>query len=53
LLRDGRALPWEDALAFVRRIIALSLADFATPNALGDWVFFDGSLIDALAALQS
>ena len=52
MLGDGRALPWEDALAFVRRIIALSLADFAAANAHGGWVFFDRGLIDALAALQ-
>ena len=52
MLGDGRALPWEDALAFARRIIALSLADFAAANAHGGWVFFDRGLIDALAALQ-
>ena len=52
MLGDCRALPWEDSLAFVRRVIALSLADFAAANAHGGWVFFDRGLIDALAALQ-
>lgn len=54
LQRDGRALPWVDAVAFARRAIAMSLADRAAAAANGAalWVFFDRGLIDAAAALQ-
>jgi predicted ATPase len=52
LQRDGRALPWADAVAFVRRAIELSLADRAGADASSRWVFFDRGLIDAAAALE-
>jgi predicted ATPase len=52
LLNGGRALPWEDAVAFVQHMIALALADLRAANSHGGWVFFDRGLIDALAALK-
>jgi predicted ATPase len=50
LKRGGRALPWVDAVAFARRAIEVSLADWATAGAR--WVFFDRGLIDAAATLD-
>jgi predicted ATPase len=52
LKRDGRALPWIDAVAFARRAIEVSLADRAIADASAPWVFFDRGLIDAAAALE-
>ena len=52
LERGGRALPWVDALAFLRRAIDVSLADRAAADACARWVFFDRGLIDAAAALE-
>src|SRR5262245_25666736 len=52
LERQGTALPWVDAVAFVRRAIALSLADRAAAGQTNGWVFFDRGLIDAAAALE-
>lgn len=48
----GRALPWEDALAFTHLAIATALADRDAANASSGWVFFDRGLIDAALALQ-
>ncbi len=48
----GAALPWVDMAAFARRAIAMALADRTSAAALGGWVFFDRSLVDAAAALQ-
>ena len=48
----GSALPWIDATAFLRRAVALALADRASAGALDGWVFFDRGLIDAAAGLQ-
>jgi predicted ATPase len=50
--RGGRALPWVDAVAFARRAIEVSLADWAVADASRRWVFFDRGLIDAAAALE-
>ena len=50
--REGSALPWVDTAAFVRRTIALALADRAMAAAISGWVFFDRSLVDAVTALQ-
>jgi predicted ATPase len=50
--RDGSALPWADGAAFLRRAIAMALADRASAAALQGWVFFDRGLIDAAAGLQ-
>ena len=52
LKRGGRALPWADAVAFLRRAIEVSLADRAAADASARWVFFDRGLIDAAAALE-
>ena len=52
LKRGGRALPWVDAIAFLRRAIEVSLADRAAANASARWVFFDRGLIDAAAGLE-
>lgn len=49
--QGGSALPWMDVAAFLRRAIAISLADRdAVPSQA--WVFFDRGLIDAASALQ-
>jgi predicted ATPase len=45
----GTALPWVDAKAFLKRAIAMSLADRAAARATKGWVFFDRGLIDAVA----
>jgi predicted ATPase len=49
---EGSALPWIDPVAFVRRAIAMALADRASAAARDGWVFFDLGLIDAAAGLQ-
>jgi predicted ATPase len=49
---EGSALPWADEIAFVRRAMAVALADRASAGALDGWVFFDRGLIDAAAGLQ-
>jgi predicted ATPase len=51
--REGSALPWVDMVSFARRTIALALADRASAAAIGGWVFFDRSLVDAATALQN
>jgi len=49
---EGSALPWVDTAAFLRRAIAMSLADRVSARTLEGWVFFDRGLIDAAAGLQ-
>jgi len=51
--RDGSALPWLDAVAFLRRAIAMSLADRAAATSHEGWIFFDRGLIDAAAGLEN
>ena len=48
----GSALPWVDATAFLRRAVAMALADRVSGAALDGWVFFDRGLVDAAAGLQ-
>jgi predicted ATPase len=48
----GKALPWTDAVAFLRRAIEVSLADRAVAEVSTRWVFFDRGLIDAAAGLE-
>ena len=48
----GSALPWVDTAAFLRRAIAMSLADRVSVRTLEGWVFFDRGLVDAAAGLQ-
>jgi|SRR5271170_1071960 len=50
---QGSALPWIDAPAFLRRAIAMALADRDSARAYQGWVFFDRGLIDAAAGLQN
>lgn len=52
LARNGSALPWADAAAFLRRAVAMALADRASAGASEGWVFFDRGLIDAVSGLQ-
>jgi predicted ATPase len=52
LASDGLALPWVDQTAFLRRAIAVALADRASAITSDGWVFFDRGLIDAAAGLQ-
>lgn len=49
---EGSALPWVDAAAFLRRAIAMSLADRVSARRLEGWVFFDRGLVDAAAGLE-
>jgi len=49
---EGSALPWVDTAAFLRRAIAMSLADLVLARMLVGWVFFDRGLVDAAAGLQ-
>jgi predicted ATPase len=49
---NGSALPWVDGAAFVRRAIAMALADRETASALEGRVFFDRGLIDAAVGLR-
>ena len=54
LASGGQALPWvEGGETFLRRAIALSLADRQAAEAYEGWVFFDRGLIDAASGLQS
>jgi len=48
----GSALPWVDSIAFLRRAVAMALADRASAGGTDGWVFFDRGLIDAAAGLQ-
>jgi predicted ATPase len=48
----GSALPWEDAASFLRRVLAMSLADRVSASMQEGWVFFDKGLVDAAAGLQ-
>jgi predicted ATPase len=48
----GSALPWLDAAAFLRRALAMALADWTSAGGRHAWVFFDRGLIDAAAGLQ-
>jgi predicted ATPase len=48
----GSALPWLDATAFIRRAVAMALADRAAASDQAGWVFFDRGLIDAAAGLE-
>jgi len=52
LASGGDALPWIDAVAFVRRIAAMAQADYDAACALPGPVFFDRGLIDAVVALD-
>jgi len=52
LASAGDALPWIDALAFVRRIIAMAQADYEAARSLPDPVFSDRGLIDGAVALE-
>src|SRR5690242_16650088 len=48
----GGALPWVNPVAFARRAIEVSLADYALAEASVGLVFFDRGLIDAAVALE-
>lgn len=49
---DGRALPWVDLGAFAERAVTMALADREAMRNTPGWVFFDRSLVDAVAALE-
>lgn len=49
----GSGLPWIDLAAFLRRAIAMAIADHAAAAKNTGWTFFDRGLIDAAAALQA
>ena len=48
----GKALPWVDPEAFIRRAIAMALEDWRRAEGTSGWVFFDRGLIDAVSALE-
>ena len=50
--RGGRALPWVDAEAFLRRAVAMALDDRRQAEATEGWVFFDRGLVDAISGLE-
>lgn len=52
LASAGDALPWVDAIAFVRRIIAMAQADYDAARSLPGPLFFDRGLIDAAVAFD-
>lgn len=52
MVGEGSAFPWVDTAAFLRRAIAMSLADRVSARTLEGWVFFDRGLVDAAAGLQ-
>lgn len=49
----GKALPWVDLAAFLRRAINMALADRAAAASHAGWVFFDRGLVDAASALEA
>lgn len=51
--RGGRALPWGDPEAFLRRAITMALADRQEAEGADGWVFFDRGLIDAISGLEA
>jgi predicted ATPase len=51
LQRGGSALPWIDLAAFLQRAFDIALADCDDAARFGGWVFFDRSLIDAVAGI--
>lgn len=51
LTGTGKALPWVDAEAFLRKALALSLEDLERASALPGRVFFDRGLLDAASGL--
>jgi len=52
LISAGTALPWIDAVAFARRAMEVSLADYTNASARSGWVLFDRSLVDVVSALE-
>ncbi|WP_313526767.1 AAA family ATPase [Shinella sp.] len=53
LAKDGTALPWLDLAAFVRRAIAMALADREAMRDQPGLIFFDRGWVDAAAALEA
>lgn len=53
LASGGKALPWVDLAAFLRRAIDMALADRTTAVDHEGWVFFDRGLVDAASALEA
>ncbi|MDB5527545.1 MAG: ATPase [Devosia sp.] len=52
LQSGGTALPWADTEAFIRRAMAMALADRAAVASHAGLVFFDRGLIDAAAGVE-
>ncbi|MHC1943143.1 AAA family ATPase [Bradyrhizobium sp. UFLA06-06] len=53
LASGGKALPWVDATAFLRRAVDVALQDVEMAKAHSGWVFFDRGVVDAASALQA
>ncbi len=51
-LNCGKALPWIDLKAFLHCVVDVALEDIASFGKSSDWVFFDRSLVDAIAGLR-
>jgi predicted ATPase len=52
LQSGGTVLPWANAEAFIRRAMAMALADRAAGANKAGWIFFDRGLIDAAAGVE-
>lgn len=50
---DGKALPWVDAEAFLRKSMSVALGDLEQASALPGRVFFDRGLLDAASGLAA
>lgn len=53
LASGGKAVPWVDAAAFLRRAIDVARKDMTMLETRSGWVFFDRGLIDAASALEA
>ena len=53
LASGGRAVPWLDLTAFLRRAMDMALADLLAATGHDGWVFFDRGLVDAVSALET
>ncbi|MDI2052918.1 MULTISPECIES: AAA family ATPase [Bradyrhizobium] len=53
LASGGKALPWVDATAFLRRAVDVALKDVEMAKAHSGWVFFDRGVVDAASALEA
>lgn len=53
LASGGKAVPWIDPAAFLRRAIDVAQRDRTAAEVHSGWVFFDRGLVDAASALEA